>query len=127
MEWEGVRILEMRLGFVGQIRALKKSTKSRNDTISKLLTEIDILTEKYRSMTVARIRQSDEFTSDVNAAFDKVGHLVWPAGNRRSVEWLVEGRPCNQYYSRDLFCHKQDDQRMSVLKVLLTKALADAR
>ncbi|GAB1742877.1 hypothetical protein NU219Hw_g8581t2 [Hortaea werneckii] len=61
-------------------------------------------------MTVAEIRQSNEFISDVNATFDKLGHFVWPAGDRRSIEWLIEGRPDNEYYPRDLFCHKQDDQ-----------------
>lgn len=125
MEWEGVRILERRLGFNGQLR--KKDTTSRNDTVSLLLAEIDRLREKYRSMTVAEIRQSNEFISDVNATFDKLGHFVWPAGDRRSIEWLVEGRPDNEYYPRDLFCHKQDDQDKSVLRIPLKKALANTR
>lgn len=116
---EGVKTLERRLGFVHQLGTFK-STKQREDKVLKFVTEIDRLAAKYCTMTEATIRHLDEFTLDVNAVFDKFGHFIWPAGDRRSVQWLVEGRNWNKDYPRDLYCHDQDDQRKSVSSMSLT-------
>ncbi|KAI6806688.1 hypothetical protein KC332_g10354 [Hortaea werneckii] len=107
---EGVKTLERRLGFVHQLGTFK-FTKQRDGNVLRLVTEIDRLTAKYWSTTESVIRHLDEFTSDVNAVFDELGHLIWPAGNRRSVEWLVEGRNGDKHYPRDLYSHDEVDQR----------------
>lgn len=122
---EGVKTLENRLGFVHQLGTFK-STKQRDGNVLRLVTEIDRLTAKYWSMTEAVIRHLDEFTSDVNAVFDELGHFIWPAGNRRSVEWLVEGRNGDKHCPRDLYSHDEDDQRKLVSSISLTKHLINA-
>ncbi|KAI7152602.1 hypothetical protein KC349_g8884 [Hortaea werneckii] len=107
----GVKALERKLGFHCRLGTSER-TKQTTKKVLSLIKTIDRLTASYWSTTEATLRQSDVFCSDVNAVFDRFGHSIWPAGDRKSIEWLALAEEDNLMgdYPRDLFCNDERDQ-----------------
>lgn len=125
---DGVKVLERKLGFHRRLEKFERTKQTSSEVLS-LTKTIDGLTASYWSTTEATLRQSDVFRSNVNAVFDRFGHLVWPSGNRKSIEWLAlaEEDDLKGDYPRDLFCHDEYDQSMSVSSMSLSKSRVDFR
>ncbi|KAI7494164.1 hypothetical protein KC367_g8216 [Hortaea werneckii] len=115
---DGVKVLERKLGFHRRLEKFERTKQTSSEVLS-LTKTIDGLTASYWSTTEATLRQSDVFRSNVNAVFDRFGHLIWPSGNRKSIEWLAlaEEDDLKGDYPRDLFCHDEYDQ--SILRSTL--------
>ncbi|KAI7200214.1 hypothetical protein KC343_g10428 [Hortaea werneckii] len=111
---DGVTFLARKLGFRNRLGRYGKnrSTKQKNQTVLDLMNAIDRLTARYWFTTEAALRQSSGFRSEVNDVLDSFGHRIWPAGDRKSGDWLVSAEEENLEgdYSRDLFYHDEGDQ-----------------